>query len=146
MNQVESNGKYKNLEQRTVKKFDQKGSLNIQWTISQCTLYFVPQMPGNRCACGCQGRVAKKGMIKPDHTDRDGVTPAMRRRDAAVRKNQNAYTREQQRRVYANGRRRGTIFGRVFFSQLPAWSKFPQQAEENSQNKVYYTGRGYSWH
>ena len=69
------------MNENIVKKFDQKSSLNIQWTISQCTLYFVPQMPAT-CACGCQGRVAKKGMIKPDHTDRDGVTPAMRRRDA----------------------------------------------------------------
>ena len=99
MNQVNQMGSTK-TEQRTdiVKKFDQKSSLNIQWTISQCTLYFVPQMPGNTCECGCQGRVAKKGMLKPDHNDRDGVTPDMRRRDAAVRKKWNA----QKRRVYAN--------------------------------------------
>ena len=86
-----------NNEPIIVKKFDQKSSLNIQWTISQCTLYFVPQMPAT-CECGCQGRVAKEGMLKPDHNDRDGVTPDMRRRDAAVRKKWNA----QKRRVYAN--------------------------------------------
>ena len=48
-------------------------------------------MPGNTCECGCQGRVAKKGMLKPAHNDLAGVTERMRVRDADIRKKQKAY-------------------------------------------------------